>query len=147
MRREYKTGTKWCVWRWKDMFWNNELYLRRLILFQCPLFSVFLHWFHNPDKQAHLHDHPVNFLSIILRGGYEEVRKINGWRLEQRGYGSIGSRFNFVSAYDAHRVARLHGKPLTLCIAGRRLRQWGFHTQQGWIRWQEYEKIYNGSTT
>ena len=140
MRREYKTGTQWCAWRWKDILWAGELYLRRLIIFQCPLFSIMLHWIKQPDKQRHLHDHPVSMLSIILSGGYVELRDDGH---HPRKY------FNWIPAKASHRITMIsEWKPcITLCIAGPRTREWGFYTEHGWMRWQEYHELYDSSTS
>ena len=138
MRREYKHGSKYALWRWKDIYWNNQLYLRRLILFQCPLFSIMLHWFHSPDMQRHLHDHPVSMLSVILKG----------WYLEERESGQhIRDFLNWIPSTTAHRIASVSFGTITLCFAGRRKREWGFHTEDGWIHWKDYHTKYEGSTS
>ena len=130
MRREYKTGTKWCAWRWKDIYWRGELYLRRLIIFQCPLFSIMLHWIKQPDKQRHLHDHPVSMLSIILKGKYIE----DYWTADESFYWPfgfpIGQReirwINWIPSYRAHQIVAVHESGvITLCFAGPREREWG----------------------
>jgi hypothetical protein len=45
----------------------------RYILFRVSKFGVFLHKFCRSDHERCLHDHPWNFVSIILKGGYQEV--------------------------------------------------------------------------
>jgi len=50
--KKYKSGTRWCVWRWTDVVLGGELYLRRL---QTPWFSVMLHWILRPDPQPDMH--------------------------------------------------------------------------------------------
>ena len=142
MRREYKTGSMYALWRWKDIYWRGELYLRRLILIQCPLFSVMLHFIKSPDRQRHLHDHPVSMLSIILSGSYWEATgsRLN-YRLRYRKW------FNWIPATKKHRITHVHGKCITLCFAGRRVREWGFYTEHGWVQWQQYHKLYDSSTS
>ena len=141
MRREYKTGSKYALWRWKDMMWCGELYLRRLILVQCPLFSIFIHWFHTPDKQRHLHDHPVSFISIILSGFYIEET------FDGRKHRRIN--FSYINCYKVHKISKIDpvDKTVTLCIAGPRVREWGFYTEDGWIHYKKYQKLYGGSTS
>src|SRR5262245_57492885 len=64
-RRLYRSGTKWCVWRWTDV---DSEYITRLHLIKTPWFAICLHWINKPDAEPYLHDHPVSFLSVILRG-------------------------------------------------------------------------------
>jgi hypothetical protein len=126
--RKYKSGTSWCVWRWTDV---DSEYITRLHVVKTPWFAICLHWFNKPDPEPFDHDHPVSFLSIILRGSYTEQR--NG-RLAHRRW------FNFIraSADDQHTIVKLHGSPLTLCLMGPKRREWGFHTSKGWVGWKAY---------
>lgn len=85
-----------------------------------------LHWL-TPDPQPDLHDHPVGFVSIVLKGGYTEntpsgLRHIR-W-------------LNFKRPTDQHRI--VSGTALTLVFAGPKVREWGFHTPKGWVHWKEY---------
>lgn len=67
--RKYKSGTGWCFFRWTDV---DSEYIVRLHLFKTPWFALCLHWILKPDPEPYHHDHPVSFLSLILRGGYVE---------------------------------------------------------------------------
>jgi hypothetical protein len=134
--RKYRSGTGWCFWRWTDV---DSEYITRLHVLKTPWFAVCLHWINKPDPEPYLHDHPVSFLSVILRGGYTEwrtkgppgctgcVEKVNRW-------------FNFVraTANDRHSIFRVVPRTLTLCFMGPKCREWGFHTPGGWIYWKAY---------
>lgn len=137
--RKYKSGTGWCAWRWTDV---DSEYILRLHVVKTPWFAVCLHWINKPDAEPWLHDHPVSFLSVILRGGYTETRKRGAGgpiRTERHRW------FNFVRAsmLDRHRITAVHGKTLTLCFMGPKTREWGFHvwtelSPDGWIGWKDY---------
>lgn len=131
-RREYKSGSKFAFWRWKDIVSNGELYLRRLHLLQTPVFSIFVHWIKKPDDEVPLHDHPISFLSIVLKG----------WYREQRAEASHYVRwFNLIRANTAHRILEVsNGGVVTLVLSGSPRRTWGFHTPQGWVSWRDYYK-------
>lgn len=143
-RREYRSGQRWTVWRWTDVVIGGLLYLRRLHLVQTPWFAVMLHWIQRPDPQPDLHDHPVGFLSVPLRGWYaEEVPAhhfgqpcdVCGWFVEGR------RPWRFKRATDRHRIVDVsEGGCLTLVFAGPVVRGWGFHTANGWVPWREYSK-------
>jgi hypothetical protein len=134
--RLYKTGTSWCVWRWTV---TDSEYITRLHLVKTPWFAVCLHWINKPDPEPFLHDHPVSFLSIILRGAYTERR----WRLlgpgEQR---LTHCWFNYVraSSFDRHSIVDVIPGTLTLALMGPKTREWGFHTPAGWTYWKDYHR-------
>lgn len=143
MRREYKTGMKWCVWRWKDIYWQGKLYLRRLHVLQTPLFAIMLHFIDDYDRQEHLHDHPVSMISIILKGYYWE-------KTEQDLFGPQYLRlwFNVIPANRRHRIIGISdGGCVTLVICGPRRQKWGFYTENGWVYWEKYHDLYDGSTS
>jgi hypothetical protein len=124
--REYKSGTRWCVWRWTEV---PSEYIRRLHLIKCPWFAVCLHWLLKPDPEPYLHDHPVSFLSLILRGWYGEygpdAPHLNRW-------------FRWYRATDRHSIVEVAPGTVTLCFMGPRVREWGYHTPSGWVHWKQY---------
>lgn len=137
--RKYKSGTGWCFWRWTDVTDNN--YILRLHLLKTPWFAVCLHWIQKPDQEPWLHDHPVSFFSLILRGGYTELRK----KGDGAPYHKVNRWFNFVRASDRdrHRIILARTNTLTLCFMGPKTREWGFHVWEeveptGWIMWKDY---------
>lgn len=161
MSRRYKSGTRWCSWRWTDVVLNGELYLRRLHLVQTPWFSIMLHWIQRPDSQPDMHDHPVSFWSFLVRGWYIEAtpsgprmycslpRRLSGKLRREllRGYKGPAAleralftpkAINRKRATDKHRIIVSHPNMLTLVFAGPVVRSWGFHTPKGWVPWREY---------
>lgn len=135
--REYKSGTGWCVWRWTRV---DSEYITRLHVIKTPWFAVCLHWINKPDAEPWLHDHPVTFLSLILRGGYAELRqRVIGLKPRHR----VRRWFNFIRAsdFDRHRIIFCRRNTLTLCLMGPKTREWGFHTPAGWIGWKHYYKL------
>ena len=137
--RLYKTGTNWCFWRWTI---TDSEYILRLHLIKTPWFAICLHWINKPDAEPYLHDHPVSFLSIILKGGYVEERtKQEHYSapeivLVQRNW------YNYISANftTRHRIISVKPNTLTLTFMGPKVREWGFYTENGWIHWKEYYK-------
>ena len=161
--RRYKSGSRWAVWRWMDIILGGRLYLRRLHLLHTPVGGVMVHWIPEPDIQRHLHDHPVNFWSFILRGWYIEERSdfdgcdvistrnfyaspkffvFAGWRWIRRIRRSCDkvSVMNSLmgSATESHRIVQCSPRTVTLVFYGPRLRVWGFHTEKGWVPWTKY---------
>lgn len=119
---------------------TDATYLTRWRLIQTPWFGFYLHRFDTPDPRPTLHDHPWPFISVVLRGGYdEEVRKkgICGGPLAQP-YSHRRSvrRLNVKPLGDLHWISRLHRVPTwTLMVVGRRSREWGYLDRDGtWTR-------------
>lgn len=115
------------------MVLDGEAYLVRLHLVKSPWFAVMLHWIARPDPQPDPHDHPVTFLSLVLRGGYAEERH------RKRGVDHHRVRWlNWLRARDVHRITWVAPGTLTLALAGPVTREWGFHTPVGWVSWRKY---------
>ena len=131
--RKYKSGMSSCFWRWTDV---DSEYILRLHIVKTPWFAVCLHWIRKPDAEPYLHDHPVSFLSIVLRGQYAELRA--------SGDGDVGHRvhrwYNIIRARrtDRHRIIFTRSNTLTLCFMGPKTREWGFHMPEGWVGWKDY---------
>ena len=110
-------------------------YMTRWIFFlPNPYFNIYLHKFHaSDDTSVGMHDHPWNFLSIVLKGCYREMI-----RYKPGGFDNVVSRrwlsVAFRRAESAHYVLLEPGKGTTwsLLFTGRRRRIWGFYTPSGW---------------
>lgn len=92
-----------------------------------------LNWIDHPDPQPDLHDHPVNFVSFILWGGYIERARYN----EVRAF-SMGD-VNRKRFTDPHRIISVLSNTLTLVFYGPRKQTWGYYKPTGWVSWRDYE--------
>lgn len=127
---------------------TGELYLVRWRVIQTPWFGVFVHKINEPDFDRDCHDHPWNFTSIILRGGYtEEVWPVPRHLFMPDTLGaapiSYQRRWNLFSRHrmtteKAHKIISVKPGTISLILVGRRFRDWGFWTPQGWVVWTEY---------
>ena len=89
--------------------------------------NIYLHEFHRSDDDRALHDHPWDFVSLVLYGSYIEM----GLRKTRpRRTWSVGLRI----AEHLHRVV-VAGVCRTLVITGPTRREWGFVETTGWVRW------------
>jgi len=140
MSRRYHTGARWALWRWTE---TDSGYLGRLHLVKTPWFALCVHWIRARDPEPYLHDHPVTFLSLILRGGYFETRRVagqarSGWR---RSWNWIRA-----SREDQHRIDVVLPGTVTLCFMGPKRREWGFAGPDGWIYWRDYHGAQRAGT-
>lgn len=122
--------------RWKhieDIDHPGDVYLSRLMLVRNRWFGVYLHIIRRPDWSKCQHDHPWSFVTLILRGGYEEVV---GDRVFVRRPGYIGHR---PRSFE-HAITRLlKGPALTLVVRGPNHEEWGFRSARGEkISWRRY---------
>lgn len=131
--RKYKTGTKWCLWRFTDV---DSAYIVRLHLLKTPWFAICLHWLLKPDPEPYLHDHPVSFFSLVLRGWYIEEREHD----TERRWPNVCRWYNRIRATprDRHSIRAVGPETLTLCLMGPKVREWGYHTKKGWVYWKNY---------
>jgi hypothetical protein len=110
--------------------------------------SVRLHRIMRPDGDRHLHDHPWNARTIILRGGYAEVRPIPSNRHEAlTGLpppdGAIFIRCPGDTATlnfgEYHRITSVTDDGVwTLFITGKYRGTWGFNVKGVKVPWRQY---------
>jgi hypothetical protein len=124
---------------------ENEPYLERYYIFfkervTFP-YNVFLHKFLKSDPDD-VHDHPWNYFTIILKGGYWEWipvfntlgEKFSEYRV-WRGPGS----FRFGGMNNYHRIELEPGvNAWTLFFVGPKKREWGFLVNNKWIHYEQY---------
>lgn len=123
--------------------------------------SIRLHFIHREDQDRHLHGHPWNARTIILRGGYQEKRLIEGEYRERIIDACLGpiekltrdrskvQAFEYMDRLPGDTAALKHGeyhkiesiKPggaVTLFITGEYREPWGFLVDGVKIPWRTY---------
>ncbi len=145
---------------------NGEkvVYLRRFFLWRNHHGrSIYLHHILRSDDDPDPHDHPFDFTSIILRGGYFDqewgfvppsVDGGPGIRYQKEGTPVFPGEIVRRPASHIHRVilfskdfgwdangSFVSGPPTpawTLVITGPHFRHWGFIKEDRWVYWREY---------
>lgn len=147
------------VFRHRDIVIDDELYLRRVFLTprSWPL-RVFLHFIFRPDEGKWLHDHPWDFWSLTLWGGYDEMRMLPAddppdrhlldSRIYRLKHNKLLPFLPFVwikyPAETRHRVVMDHidgpKTTVTLLFVKQASREWGFfpHDDDRWVHWREH---------
>lgn len=108
---------------------SGKVMLIRWTLFDKKFISVKFHKFIKSDIDC-MHDHPWSFISIMVWGSYLEETD-NG--LSFKGAPCI----MFRKATHKHRVL-FHKPCYTVVITFKRVREWGFWTKEGWVKWWRY---------
>lgn len=119
---------------------GEETLAERLIIKRSPEGCIYMHRWYTSDPDS-LHDHPWDSVSVIIDTGYWEVTPAGRfWRKP----GDI----TFRKATDLHRVeletALKYPKaahPLSLFITGPEVREWGFHTANGFVVGRDYRSV------
>jgi hypothetical protein len=101
--------------------------------------EIRLHKILRSDKDRHSHDHPFDFWSLLLTGGYDEVLPssllFDEFTARRRWLSVVRHR-----GADAHRL--ILTRPVwTLVLVSPKYREWGFHTEDGWVSHDDYENL------
>lgn len=95
--------------------------------------SIRVHHIIRPDIDRHLHDHPWNARTIVMRGAYVEERIGNTTHVRLRGY---TGRLLFG---EYHRITQLSsGGVFTLFFTWRKRGTWGYLVDGGKVPHREY---------
>lgn len=114
----------------------GESYLTRWHLIpRNPWFNVYLHRFVGADQGRDLHDHPWWSATIVLKGSYRELFIEPG---DEYPYHQMVKWMTIRRPETAHRILQPEVPTWTLFITGPRVREWGFHTVNGWVNWRRY---------
>lgn len=100
-------------------------------------FNIYLHHYSGPDNARDPHDHPWDNISIPLSGGYFERKSLNDmgdWIISGLRPQMIARR----KAETAHHIQWVSPGTLTLFLTGPVRREWGFHTEKGWMHNVDY---------
>lgn len=112
---------------------DNSLYLRRWFIVRAFGRKICVHKIVRPDGDRCRHDHPWNFVTLVLFGGYvEELR--DGKSHEAKPF-----RLYKRSCSHSHRITSLpRSEAWTMVFMGRDQREWGFFTKLGWMAHQKF---------
>lgn len=138
MRRWWLFGGSYADDRPEDVRGWRGTMLDRLVgrFVRCRIHQIL-----RSDNERDLHCHPWPYMTIILRGGYLEVTPCHQYqpavddavwaRRRWHGPGSI----IFRRATDRHRLEVPAGETATTMffMFGGKSRQWGFHTDEGFV--------------
>ena len=96
--------------------------------------KLMLHWFLPGRAERDCHDHPRDFLTLVLWGSYTDTRRDG--KVDHVHAPTIRWR----RAEHAHATQAGPYGCLTLALFGRRRRRWGFWRAGSWWPWQDYER-------
>src|SRR6185312_1914412 len=119
---------------------NTPVLLHRWIIFRCKWFGIFLHKFCRSDYKQSLHCHPWTFISIILKGGYNEVTETTAPGIGEKYELITPGRILYRPAEWRHRVELINEQPSwSIILVGQRKRKWGFWPNGKWCFWRKFD--------
>lgn len=107
----------------------------------------YLHRFHRPDEDRHLHNHPWSAVGLILHGSYIERRIELGVTLNAEGTRTLvpGNK-QVIDPNTYHAVVelldadgRLSNEVWTLFGTGPKVQSWGYLVDGEHVPWREYQ--------
>lgn len=146
------------MWRRLTLRTSEGVYLDRWGIRIPGLGAVLLHRMAAPDPGNELHDHPWEFLTIVLWGGYTEVRADAQHAREDHCYIIFNRSLHAehrkpfrprrMRLSEAHRVTDIVRKTSwSLVLTGPLRRDWGFYTRsRGWVDHETYEHTPEGAS-
>jgi hypothetical protein len=121
---------------WRGFGYRSDLisgdYMRRWVI-KTPWFLLRLHHIMRGDSDRHFHDHPFDFSSFILKGGYVEHTPHKLPRIFRPG--SVNTK----RAEELHYLKLLDGPTWTVLVTSPYYRDRGFATEEGWVKADQYD--------
>lgn len=123
----------------------EDVYLVRYVLLPKHWsWNIYIHRFLRSDHDVP-HDHPFDFVGLVLSGGYREIFKDHrkeGMVEQYNPPGSFiirtGSHIHQVLINDKYELSDYKKAPLTVILRGPRYQPWGFWSKKGWVEHREY---------
>lgn len=98
---------------------------------ETPWFSVRLHHWLAPDDDRAKHDHPWDFVTFVLRGGYTDASPDGDEHLR-------APAVRYRAATHQHTVFPDPGGAWTVIVTGPKIRQWGFWVNGKFVKMNKY---------
>lgn len=119
------------------------VHFRRYRLLETPWFRIYIHQICRSDEDRHLHTHPWDYISLLLKGSYEQefqTNDVHGWTYHS------GLSLTKLDRYSAHRITLHTPEVWTLFFAhGKRsIWDWGYMLDNGaYIDHKVYRELKN----
>lgn len=114
---------------------DGVLHFRRWAILQTKFLSIYIHGIYKEDNDKHLHNHPWNILTIILKGSY--IEQLLDTEVKRK-FLHVGFR----NRYQYHKIKELlSDKVFTLAfVFGKRNNKWGYAVDDNHIIHTVYRK-------
>jgi hypothetical protein len=115
---------------------EGVLHFKRWRILYTPWFKINLHGIYQHDEDAHLHSHPWNFISIVLKGWYSERLEDNPHNVRYPGNIAKRKKDSF------HKIEKLHSKSVyTLNFMWGEEVVWGYKVNGNFVDHETYRQL------
>lgn len=115
---------------------DGVVHFRRWRIISTPWFTINLHGIYKADEDLHLHNHPWNFISLVLKGWY--VEELESCKLNLRSPFSIAMR----KKERFHKIETLITKSVyTLNFMWGKENKWGYEVDGKFVGHEEYREL------
>ena len=116
---------------------TGELHFKRWEILKTRWGSIWLHAIHKADTDKHLHNHPWDFISVVLKGSYYEQTP-KGNKKQYPG------KINLRNGEEHHKILELLSPVVyTLFFVSAPKRQWGYKVEGKFIDHLTYREMKN----
>ncbi len=133
---------------------SGELHFRRYRLFWTPWLAIYIHRIYKSDEDLHPHNHPWNFISFILSGGYTEScysQRFTPFIPFGCSVDTIETSQQTLTVYDSVKRTRdqyhhitLISPTTSLVLTWGKWEKCGYLVDSKFVDFEEYRKIKNG---
>lgn len=122
---------------------SGELHFERFAILETSLFGIYIHRIHKADKDPHLHSHPWNFWTMVLKGRYSEEYLGKDLFCEEQKFVRVKSAFS-ISSGDRdyfHKILRVYQTTYTLFVTYGEHKEWYYKVQEENIESNKYRQL------
>ena len=116
---------------------DGVLHFRRWEILKTRWGSIWIHGIYKEDQDPYLHNHPWDFISVVLFGKYLE-------KTEDKFITQSFGKINVRDGSKYHKIFKLYTKSVyTLFIVSNVKREWGYNKDGEFISNENYRKLKN----
>lgn len=121
---------------------DGGLHFQRWRLVSTRWFSIYIHRIAKADRDKHPHNHPWNFIGLVLRGGYTEEVTLKGYQPFKKERKPFGAVWHERTAF--HRIVEMAKPTWTVVLVGKHYLtadgqdDWGYLVEGEYIDFKTY---------
>ena len=116
---------------------EGDVHFKRWQILKTPFGSIWLHAIHKADQDKHLHNHPWDFISVVLKGSYKEMTQ-QGIKFQTPG------KINVRDGSEYHKILEVESEVVyTLFFVSKPKRLWGYDVDNRFVDHEKYRDMKN----
>ena len=116
---------------------TGDIHFKRWEILKTRWGSIWLHAIYKADQDKHLHNHPWDFTSVVLKGSYYEQTSLGNKK-------QYPGKINIRNGEEHHKILELLSPVVyTLFFVSAPKRQWGYKVEGKFIDHETYREMKN----